>query len=143
MSGTAEVVNATHRRGARGRPRRGAADALGPRARRHRIRRARPCRTPTAVSTALPGTAPAADGTYAVDTAAVEGARYRVTTPHGDSPAIAPNVTARVAVHLAVRHHGRKLLVAAHTMPAAPGHGRDARSSTTAGTYRWRGRRAR
>jgi len=72
-------------------------------------------------STTLPGAAPAPDGTYAFATDAIEGARYRVTTPRGDSPEIAPKVSAHVEAHLSVRHRGRKLVVEAHTMPAAPG----------------------
>jgi plastocyanin len=72
-------------------------------------------------TTTLPGAAPAPDGTYALTTKAAEGARYRVTTPRGDSPEIAPKVAAHVEAHLSVRHRGRKLVVEAHTMPAAPG----------------------
>ena len=52
-----------------------------------------------------PAVTPAADGTYAVRAAAVEGASYRVMTPAGPSPVLTPNVTARVDVKLAV-HHG-------------------------------------
>jgi plastocyanin len=69
----------------------------------------------------LPGAAAGPDGAYALTTPAVEGARYRVTTPGGDSPELAPRVSARVAAHVTVRHRGRKLVVQARTAPAAPG----------------------
>jgi plastocyanin len=91
-------------------------------------------------STTLPGAAPAADGTYAITTTAAEGARYRVTTPRGDSPEIAPQVSARVEAHVSVRHRGRKLVVEAHTMPAAPGLFASLQLYDR-WHYRWRGRR--
>jgi hypothetical protein len=69
----------------------------------------------------LGSTAPAADGRYSITTPAVEGARYRVRTPRGDSPEIAPDITARVSVHLTVRHEGRRLRVEAHSTPPAAG----------------------
>lgn len=120
MSGTAEVVNATIA-AAPERPLAGEPLTLSGRA---------PAGTASVglvrvdadgTTTALAGAAPAADGTYAISTEAVEGARYRISTPHGDSSEIAPKVAARVAAHLSVRHRGRRLLVTAHTMPAAPG----------------------
>jgi len=69
----------------------------------------------------LPGAPTEADGRYLVTTDAVEGARYRVTTPRGDSPEVAPQVTARLKAHLTVRHGGGKLRLRVHTMPAASG----------------------
>ena len=89
---------------------------------------------------ALPGAAPAADGTYALATPAVEGARYRVTTPRGDSPEVAPQVSARVEAHLTVRHRGGALRLQAHTAPAA--HGLLATLELyDRWHYRWRARR--
>jgi plastocyanin len=64
---------------------------------------------------------PAADGMYSVETPAVEGASYRISTPAGDSPTVTPNVTARLDAHLMVEHRKRHTLVMLHTMPAAGG----------------------
>jgi plastocyanin len=64
------------------------------------------------------GAAPAADGTFAVKTRAVEGASYRVTTPAGPGQVVSPRVAARVDVHLAVAHRRRHTTVRVHTMPA-------------------------
>ena len=91
--------------------------------------------------TVLPGAAPAADGTYAITTPAVEGARYRVRTPRGDSPEIAPQVSARVEAHIGVRHRGGRLVVEAHTMPAAPGLVATLQLYDR-WHYRWRGRKS-
>jgi plastocyanin len=66
-------------------------------------------------------TRPAADGTYSVQTPAVEGASYRISTPVGDSPSVTPNVTARLDAHLTVAHRKRRTVVMLHTMPAAGG----------------------
>jgi plastocyanin len=89
---------------------------------------------------ALPGAAAAADGAYALTTPAVEGARYRVTTPRGDSPEVAPRVSARVDAHLTVRHRGGTLRLQAHTAPAA--HGLLATLELyDRWHYRWRARR--
>jgi plastocyanin len=60
---------------------------------------------------------PAADGTYKVETPAVEGASYRVTTPAGPSRAITPKVTARIDLHVSLR----KRTLSAHAMPAPAG----------------------
>jgi len=60
---------------------------------------------------------PAADGTFSVRTPAVEGASYRVTTPAGPSRAVAPKVTARIDLHVAVRKRSLTL----HAMPAPAG----------------------
>jgi len=65
--------------------------------------------------------APDPDGEYSITTPAVEGATYAVRTPRGDSPTIAPEVTARLAVHVVVRHQGRKLRIEAHSEPPAAG----------------------
>jgi plastocyanin len=64
---------------------------------------------------------PDADGTFAVDTPAVEGAAYRIATPAGASPVVTPQVTAKVDLHVTLRrgHHRRALEV--HAMPAPPG----------------------
>lgn len=89
---------------------------------------------------ALPGAAPAADGAYALATPAVEGARYRVTTPRGDSLEVAPQVSARVETHLTLRHRGGTLRLQAHTAPAA--HGLLATLELyDRWHYRWRARR--
>jgi plastocyanin len=64
---------------------------------------------------------PDPDGQYMITTPAVEAARYRVRTPRGDSPEIAPDVTARLSLHLTVRHQGRRLRVEAHSEPPAAG----------------------
>ncbi len=61
--------------------------------------------------------APGPDGGYAVTTPAVAGASYRVNGPAGASPALTPQVTARIDVHVAL--HGRHLEV--HAMPAPKG----------------------
>jgi hypothetical protein len=60
---------------------------------------------------------PAADGTYAVRTPAVEGASYRIATPQGPSRPVTPDVTARIDLHVTLR--GRRL--SAHAMPAPAG----------------------
>ncbi len=60
---------------------------------------------------------PAADGTFAVRTPAVEGASYRVTTPAGPSPPVTPRVTARIELHVALRR-GR---LSVHAVPAPAG----------------------
>jgi plastocyanin len=64
------------------------------------------------------GATPADDGTFAATVRAVEGASYRVTTAAGPSPAVTPRVTARVEVHLAVRHRRRHTTVDVHATPA-------------------------
>jgi hypothetical protein len=64
-----------------------------------------------------------------------------VTTPRGDSPEIAPQVSAQVQAHLSVRHRGRKLVVEAHTMPAAPGLVASLQLYDR-WHYRWRGKQA-
>ncbi len=64
---------------------------------------------------------PAADGSYAVKTPAVEGASYRISTPAGDSPTVTPQVTAKLDAHLTVAHRKHRTVVMLHTMPAASG----------------------
>jgi plastocyanin len=64
---------------------------------------------------------PAADGSYSTTTPAVEGASYRVTTPAGASPPVAPRVTAGVELHVALRRGGRHARIQVHAMPAPAG----------------------
>jgi plastocyanin len=93
--------------------------------------------TPQGGWVALPGeVAPAADGTFSVATEAVEGASYRVTTPAGPSPAVAPEVTARIDLHVTLR--GRRLSV--HAMPAPAGMAATLELYDR-WRYRWRARR--
>jgi hypothetical protein len=67
---------------------------------------------------ALPGAiAPDADGTFSVETPAVEGASYRVTTPAGPSRAVTPNVTASIDLHVTLRRARLRV----HAMPAPAG----------------------
>jgi plastocyanin len=68
------------------------------------------------------GTAtPAPDGTFSTTTPAVEGASYRVTTPAGASAPVAPRVTARVELHIALRRGKRHATIRVHAMPAPAG----------------------
>jgi len=120
MSGTAEVVNATIAASPAGVVA-GEKLMISGRARAGTAQVGLVRTAADGTETVLPGVAPAADGTYAIATPAVEGARYRVTTPRGDSPEIAPQVSARFDAHLGVRHRGGRLLLEAHTTPAAPG----------------------
>jgi plastocyanin len=64
---------------------------------------------------------PETDGSYALKTAAVEGASYRVSTPAGASAAVTPRVTARVELHVGLQRGKRRLVLHAHAMPAPPG----------------------
>jgi hypothetical protein len=52
---------------------------------------------------------------------AEEGASYRVTTPAGTSRPVAPRVTARLDLHVALRRGRRHLTLRAHAMPAPAG----------------------
>jgi plastocyanin len=79
---------------------------------------------------------PAADGTYAVETPAVEGASYRVTTPVGPSRPVTPKVTARIDLHVRLR----KRTLTAHAMPAPAGMVATLQLYDR-WHYRWRGRR--
>jgi plastocyanin len=67
---------------------------------------------------ALPGViAPDPDGTFSVETPAVEGASYRVTTPDGPSRTVTPKVTASIDLHVALR----RARLSVHAMPAPAG----------------------
>ena len=86
------------------------------------------------------GVVPAPDGTFTATVAAVEGASYRVTTPAGASPAVTPEVTARVEVHVELVRKRRHATLRVHTMPATT------RFTATLELYsrwhfRWRSRR--
>jgi plastocyanin len=67
------------------------------------------------------GAAPAADGTFVLTAPAVEAASYRVVTAAGEGATVTPRVTARVDLHLMVRHGKRRTTVRVHTMPATTG----------------------
>jgi plastocyanin len=68
------------------------------------------------------GTAtPTPDGTFSTTTPAVEGASYRVTTPAGASAPVAPRVTGRVELHIALRRGKRHATIRVHAMPAPAG----------------------
>lgn len=86
------------------------------------------------------GATPAADGTFAVRTPAVEGASYRVTTAAGTSAPVTPHVTAHVELHVALQRGKRRSTLQVHAMPAPEGMvatlERYARWR-----YRWRARR--
>ena len=77
--------------------------------------------TPDGGWLALGTVAAAADGTFRMSVPAVEGAAYRVTTPAGSSPAVAPTVTAGVEVHLDVYGRHDRRTVRVHVMPAPAG----------------------
>jgi plastocyanin len=64
---------------------------------------------------------PAADGTFSIRTAAVEGASYRVTTAAGTSAPLTPHVTARVELHAALQRGGHGSMLQVHAMPAPAG----------------------
>jgi plastocyanin len=140
MSGTAEVVNATIAAAPEGAVA-GEKLTISGRARAGTAQIGLVRTAADGTVTVLPGTAPAADGTYAIATPAVAGARYRVTTPRGDSPEIAPQVSPRFDAHLGVRRRGGRLLLEAHTMPAAPGLVATLELYDR-WHYRWRGRKA-
>ena len=139
MSGTAEVVNATIAASPEGVVA-GEKLTISGRAPAGTAQVGLVRTTADGMATVLPGAAPAADGTYAIATPAVEGARYRVSTPRGDSPEIAPQVSPRFDTHLSVRHRGGRLLLEAHTMPATPGLVATLQLYDR-WHYRWRGKR--
>jgi plastocyanin len=72
-------------------------------------------------STVVHAVVPRPDGTFKVTTPAVEGASYRVTTAVGSSPAVTPDITPGVEVHLMVKRRGDRTTVRVHTRPATAG----------------------